>query len=82
MASGTFSATCAGELKIAGTADGVLSGSTVTWNAHANASVPALPSCAISLTGTAELGVDSIRVPYSGDTCLGKVSGVEVLRKQ
>jgi len=80
-ASGTFSATCKGDLKIAGTANGTLSGSTVTWNALATATVAGLPSCAISLTGTAELGVDSIRVPYSGDTCLGKVSGVEVLRK-
>jgi hypothetical protein len=80
-ASGTFSATCAGGLKVAGTANGTLSGSTVSWNAQATASVPVLPSCPITLTGTAELGVDSIRVPYSGDTCLGKVSGVEVLRK-
>ena len=80
-ASGTFSATCAGDLKVAGTANGRLSGSIVTWNATATATVPGLPSCAITLTGTAALGVDSIRVPYSGDTCLGKVSGVEVLRK-
>ena len=80
-ASGTFSATCTGDLKVSGSASGTLSGSTVTWNAQATASVPGLPSCPIALTGTAELGVDSIRVPYSGDTCLGKVSGVEVLRK-
>jgi hypothetical protein len=80
-ASGTFSATCAGDLRIAGTANGTLSGSTVDWKAQATASVPGLPSCPITLSGTAELGVDSIRVPYSGDTCLGKVSGVEVLKK-
>ncbi len=81
-ASGTFSATCAGDLKISGTASGTLSGSTINWNAQATASVPAPLSCAITLSGTAELGVDSIRVPYSGDTCLGKVNGVEVLRKR
>ena len=80
-ASGTFSATCAGNLQVAGTANATLSGNNVTWNATAGASVPNLPSCPITLTGTAEIGVDSIRVPYSGDTCLGKVSGVEVLRK-
>jgi hypothetical protein len=80
-ASGTFSATCAGDLRISGTASGTLSGSTITWNAQATASVPGIPSCAITLTGTAELGVDSIRVPYQGDTCLGRVSGVEVLKK-
>jgi hypothetical protein len=80
-ASGTFSATCVGDLKVAGTANGTLSGSTVAWNAAATASVPGLPACPITLSGTAELGIDSIRVPYSGDTCLGKVSGVEILKK-
>ena len=80
-ASGTFTATCAGNLQVNGTAHATLSGNNVTWNANAAASVPDLPSCPITLSGTAELGVDSIRVPYSGDTCLGKVSGVEVLRK-
>ena len=80
-AKGSFSASCAGDLKVSGTASGTLSGSVVTWTAQATASVPGLPSCPISLSGTAELGSDSIRVPYAGDTCLGKVSGVEILKK-
>lgn len=80
-AKGSFSATCANNLKLAGTAQGTLSGSTITWSANGNASAPDLPTCAIALTGTAELGVDSIRIPYAGDTCLGKVSGVEILKK-
>jgi hypothetical protein len=80
-ASGTFSATCPGDVKVSGTATGTLSGSTVTWTALGTASVPNFPSCAIALSGTAELGSDSIRVPYSGQTCLGPVSGVEILRK-
>ena len=80
-ASGTFSATCKGDLKVSGTANGTLSGSTVTWTVQATASVAGVVSCPISLNGTAELGVDSIRVPYAGDTCLGKVSGVEILKK-
>jgi hypothetical protein len=80
-ARGTFSATCPGDLRVAGTANGTLSGTNVTWNATASATVPNLASCPITLSGTAELGVDSIRVPYSGETCLGRVSGVEVLRK-
>jgi hypothetical protein len=80
-ASGTFSATCPGDVRVSGTANGTLSGSTVTWNAQGTATVPNFPSCPITLAGTAELGVDSIRVPYSGDTCVGRVSGVEVLRK-
>ena len=82
-AKGNFSATCANELKLSGTAQGNLtSGSTLSWSATGNATAPGLPSCAISLTGTAELLVDTIRVPYSGDTCLGKVNGVESLRKR
>jgi len=81
-ASGSFSATCTGDLKVSGVARGQLSGSTITWSAEGNASLPGLTSCAISLTGTAELQTDSIRVPYSGDTCLGKVSGVETLKRR
>jgi hypothetical protein len=81
-ARGAFSATCANDLKVSGTAQGTLSGSGINWNAEGNATAPGFPSCAISLVGTAELGIDSVRVPYSGDTCAGRVSGVEVLRRQ
>lgn len=81
-AKGAFSATCANDLKVVGTAQGVFTSSgTITWSGQANATAPGLTSCAVTLTGTAELLVDSIRIPYSGDTCLGKVSGVETLRK-
>jgi hypothetical protein len=79
---GTFGATCAGVLTVSGTAQGTLSGSVIAWTANGTAQAPLLPSCAITLSGTAELGTNSIRVPYSGDTCLGKVSGVEVLNKK
>jgi hypothetical protein len=82
-AKGNFSATCAGDLKLTGTAQGHLtSGTTLSWSASGNATAPGLTSCAITLTGTAELLVDTIRIPYSGDTCLGKVSGVESLKKR
>jgi hypothetical protein len=80
-AKGSFSATCANNLKVSGTAQGTLSGSTITWSAAGNASAPDLPSCKIDLAGTAELGVDSIRIPYSGTTCVGNVAGVEILKK-
>jgi hypothetical protein len=80
-ATGSFSASCAGDLKVAGTATGTMNGSVVNWSANANASAPGITSCAILLSGTAELGVDSIRVPYSGSTCLGAVSGVEILKR-
>ena len=36
-AKGSFSATCAGDLKVAGTAQGTLSGSVITWSAEGDA---------------------------------------------
>jgi hypothetical protein len=81
-ATGSFSATCPGGLKVAGTAAGTLSGTTIKWTANANASTSDIPTCDVSLTGTAELGVNSIRVPYNGTTCLGPVSGVEILNRK
>ena len=81
-ASGSFSATCANELKLTGTAQGsMLSPTQIAWTAQGNGTAPGLTSCAITLTGTADLGIDTIRVPYSGDTCLGKVSGIESLKR-
>src|SRR5690349_16979523 len=44
-AKGSFSATCAGDLKVAGSAMGTLSGSTVTWSAAGTATTPTIPSC-------------------------------------
>ncbi len=81
-ARGSFSATCANDLKLSGTAQGTLSGSVINWSAQGTATAPGLPSCAVSLTGTAEIAIDSVRVPYTGDTCAGRVSGVEILRRQ
>jgi hypothetical protein len=83
-AMGSFSATCAGGLKVAGTASGTLTGSTIAWGANGTATGTETGgiACAITLTGTAELGENSIRVPYSGSTCLGPVSGVEILNRR
>lgn len=80
-AKGSFSATCAGSLKVSGTAQAVMGGSGFVWSAEGDATTAGI-ACRITLTGTAELGVNSIRVPYSGDTCAGKVSGVEILNKK
>ena len=82
-AKGSFSATCPGDLKFTGTAEGELTTSgTITWRAQGNATGPGLTTCGIALNGSAELMTDGIRIPYSGNTCLGAVSGVEILKKK
>lgn len=82
-ARGAFSATCANDLKLSGTAQGTLSGSLVNWSAEGTATgVSGLVSCRFTVTGTAELGIDSIRVPYTADTCAGRFTGVEILQKR
>ena len=81
-AKGSFSATCANDLKLTGTAQGTINGSTIQWSATAVGNAPGLANCQVSLTGTAEIGITTVRVPYSGDTCLGKVSGVESLSRR
>ena len=79
---GSFSASCPGDLKFTGNAEGSLtSPTTIRWTATGNASAPGLPSCAMNLSGTATLGTESIIVPYEGTTCLGNVKGIETLKK-
>jgi hypothetical protein len=81
-AKGSFTATCPGDLKLTGTAEGSFtSAAAIAWSADGNATAPGLTSCAIKLTGTATVGTDSIVVPYTGTTCLGPVAGIETLRK-
>ena len=81
-AAGSFSATCAGNLKVQGTAQGSLSGSVINWSAQGTATAPDLPACQISLRGTATLKDDVIEVPYTGETCLGSVSGTQILHRR
>lgn len=83
-ARGSFSATCAGDLQVSGTAEGAFapnSGSVINWSAEGVANAPGISNCRVTLTGTAELRVDSIRIPYTGETCLGRVAGVQELRR-
>ena len=80
-AKGTFSARCYGQVDITGSAQGTLSGVNVNWSATATATIAGLPPCAISLSGVATLETDRIRIPYSGTTCMGTVSGTEVVKR-
>jgi hypothetical protein len=82
-ASGSFSATCFTTLQVSGTAQGTLSGATLNWSATALATGSGISGdCAISLAGTATMVNGEIHIPYSGTSCVGPVSGTEVLRKQ
>src|SRR4029077_1772907 len=80
---GTFTAVCGGGLSISGNASGQLVGSAVPFTVTATASGPGIPNCPISLSGTGAVEDNNrtLRLPYSGTTCLGPVSGTEVLRK-
>jgi hypothetical protein len=81
-ASGTFKVTCGGGLTLEGSAEGKLNGMTADLKANGTVS-GAGTNCPFSLTGTAvPEGLDKVRINYSGTTCLGPVSGSEVLTKR
>jgi hypothetical protein len=80
--SGTFTATCFTTLQVSGTAQGTLSGATLNWSATALATGSGISGdCTIALSGSAAMANNEITIPYSGTTCLGPVSGTEVLKK-
>jgi hypothetical protein len=80
---GTFTGICGGGLTIAGTANGRVEGNNVPVTITGAANGPGLPNCPFTITGngTLEDGGNTLRIPYSGTTCLGPVNGTEVLRK-
>jgi hypothetical protein len=81
-ASGTFKATCGGGLTLEGKAEGTLSGLTANLKADGTMTGSGV-SCPFALTGTAvPEGLDTVRVTYNGTTCLGPVSGSELLKKR
>jgi hypothetical protein len=79
--SGSFTAKCLDNMTVVGTASGQLSGETLTWTATGIGTSPTINNCPISLSGTATMQNNQIRVPFTGTTCLGPVSGTEILRK-
>ena len=79
-AKGSFSATCAGNVQLSGTAEGELSGSILNWRANGVAKT-GVGDCSFSLNGTAQLEGSSVRVNYTANTCVGTFSGSELLKK-
>jgi hypothetical protein len=81
-ASGTFSATCQSSLLVTGTGSATLSGDkNINWTMTGNSNAQGATACTVSIAGTAVWEGDQIRMPYSGTTCQGAVSGTEILRK-
>lgn len=81
-ASGTFKATCGGGITLEGSAEGKLNGLQADLRANGTVTGPGI-NCPFALTGTAvPETLDSVRITYSGTTCLGPVSGSEVLNRR
>ena len=80
-AKGNFSATCQGNtLQVAGTAQGTQTGNNIAFQVNATATSSGI-SCAISISGTAVIETNQVRVPYTGTSCFGNVSGTEILKR-
>lgn len=80
-AKGTFGATCPGGIRLSGAAEGTLNGTVVSYRADGSAQTP-IGACPFTLTGTAMLEGDGVRVNYTANTCVGTFSGSELLRKR
>jgi hypothetical protein len=79
---GEVSAICANGITVEGTISGQVNGSDVPYQINGSASVANVVTCPFSLNGTAHIeSADAIRIPYSGNTCLGPLSGEEMLRR-
>ena len=78
VASGTFRATCAGGIELTGTATGTFVGGLLTVTASGTASALGA-QCPFTLSGTARVTPSQIEIEYTGTSCLGPVSGSEVL---
>ena len=81
-ASGTFKVMCGGGLTLEGSAEGRLNGMTADLKASGTVAGAGM-NCPFSLTGQAvPEGLDKVRINYNGTTCLGPVSGSEVLTRK
>jgi hypothetical protein len=81
---GDFIAECGSDLTITGSASGQLINGAVQITVTGSASMPGIPSCSFTLsgTGTIEDNNNTLRSPFPGVTCLGPVQGTEVLRRK
>jgi hypothetical protein len=81
-ATGTFSAVCAGDLALKGSAEGKLEGITANITVSGTGSSPTVPSCAFSISAVAvPQTLDTVKLTYSGNVCGMTTSGSEILKK-
>ena len=80
---GTFTAVCGGGLAIQGNVSGQIDGTAVSLTVSGTASMAGIPNCPFTLSGNGAIedNGNTLRVPFTGTTCLGPVSGTEVLRR-
>ena len=76
---GTFTAKCAGGIELIGTASGTYTNSVMSVTASGTAAVSGVVQCSFTLNGTAQVTNSQIEIDYSVNSCLGSVSGSEVL---
>ena len=79
---GEFAATCLDGIQLAGTATGILIDDVLSIEASGIATLPGATTCTFTLTGTARLEGQAIRIDYTGNTCLGSISGSEILERR
>jgi hypothetical protein len=79
--SGQFSAVCLGMFPLSGSASGQRDGNNVRIVINATANLPGFGACPVALTANGTIEGDAIRVPYEAQTCLGKFTGTETLRR-
>jgi hypothetical protein len=82
QATGNFTASCPGDLTLNGTISGQLGGATIPMVITGVATAPGEPGCPFVLNGNGVLVTpNELRIDYTGNTCLGPVSGSATLRQ-
>jgi len=79
--SGSFTATCGVGIQVEGTLTGLLVDDQITLTGTGTATPQGSTGCDFTLTGTARVVGETILLDYSASTCLGPVSGTEVLAR-
>ena len=76
---GTFTATCADGVELIGTASGTYVDGVMTVTGAGTAAVSGVAQCPFTLSATARVTDNQIEIDYSLNSCLGSVTGSEVL---